>query len=125
VHVDEHVRRPTTQRGQRRVNLGERRPCRLDEERAREVHDPKRHPVALYQRGASAWAALGVVRRSHDPLVAVEEVVDLRVPVGVVAERQCVGAGVQQLERCALGDPDPAGRVLAVGDYEVRVVAFA
>jgi hypothetical protein len=47
------------------------------------------------------------------------------VAVGVVAERDRVGSGLEQVARGALGDPHPARGVLTVHDHEVGCVAVA
>ena len=57
--------------------------------------------------------------------VLVEVGVDLAVAVGVVAERDHVDAGREQLVGDLRRDPDAAGGVLAVDDDEVRRVALA
>ena len=51
--------------------------------------------------------------------------VDLAMAVGVVAERDHVDAGREQLARDLRGDPEAAGGVLAVDDDEVGRVALA
>jgi len=125
VHVDEHVRGPATQLGERGVDLRERRPGGLHEYRAREIDDSEGHPGALDHRYALARAALWIVGGAHDALVAVEELVHLGVPVGVIAERDHVGSGVEDVEGRAFGDADAARGVLAVHDDEVGAVALA
>jgi hypothetical protein len=43
----------------------------------------------------------------------------------VIAKRDGVSAGIDQLEVDALGDAEAAGRVLTVDDEEVEIVALA
>ena len=57
-------------------------------------------------------------RRIRSSLIEVG--VDLAVPVGVVAERDHIDPGGEQLVGDLRRDPEPAGRVLAVDDYERR-----
>ena len=109
----------------RRIRLGEGRANGVEKHLAREVDHAQPPPVLHHHGVAAARAALRIVGRSHDPLLTVEEAVDLPVAVGVVAERDRVDAGLEQLTRRLLGDPDSSGRVLAVGDHEVGLVLVA
>ena len=59
------------------------------------------------------------VRRPDDALGAIEVVVGIAVAVGVVAERDHVGADREQVLAGLLGDPEAAGGVLAVDDHQV------
>jgi hypothetical protein len=97
----------------------------LEEHEAGQVHHREPHPVALDDRVPAARAALRVVRRPDDPLLTVEVPVDLPVTVRMVAERDRVSAHVQQLASRLLGDPNAAGRVLAVHDHEIGLVGVA
>jgi hypothetical protein len=69
-------------------------------------------------------AGLGgeVVRRAQDRVVLVEVAEDLAPLVGVVAERDDVHAGGEQLVGDLRGDPQAARGVLAVDHDEGRVV---
>ena len=69
--------------------------------------------------------AVRVVRRPHHPVGAVEEVIGVAVAVDVVAGRDQVGARVEDVLRGVLGDPQAAGRVLAVDDDVVGPAALA
>jgi len=125
VEVEQNVAGLAAQLGQDRVDLAERGARGLHEQHARHVHDGQPQPGALDHGVATAGAALRVVGRPHDPLLAVEELVRLAMAVGVVAERDRIGADLEQLARRLLGDAHAAGRVLAVDDDEVGPVALA
>jgi len=121
VHVDQHVIRAAVQLREHRVGLGERRARGLEVEHARQVHDRQPLPVLLDHAPAAAGRRLRVVGRSHDPFVAVEQLVDVAMAEGVVPKRDRVGAGGEQRERHLRGDSDAASRVLTVDHYEVRL----
>jgi hypothetical protein len=74
---------------------------------------------------AVAGLAAQVVGRPQDPRLLVEVGVDLAVAVGVVAERDHVDAGGEQVVGQLRRDPEAAGDVLAVDDDERRLVALA
>ena len=57
--------------------------------------------------------------------MALDEDERLLLVEGMVAERDGVGAGLEQLLQDGLGDAEAAGRVLAVDDDEVERVAPA
>ena len=107
------------------VDLLKRRPSGVQEHGAGEVDDPPAHAGLLDDRVAPARIALQIVGRADDAVGRVEELVDLAVPVDVVAGRDHVDAGVEHRRGGALGDAEAAGDVLAVGDDEVRGVALA
>ena len=90
------------------------------EEVAREVDDAERDAVALDERGAPPRLGRQEVGRADDVAPLLEVRPDLAVAVGVVAERDHVGAGPEQLVGVLRGDADAAGGVLAVDDDEVR-----
>jgi len=125
VNVDEYEVGARPELGDDGVRLGERGAGRLHEDGTGEVRDAQAHPVRLHHGGAATRAALGVVGRPDHPLVAIEEAVDLGVPVGVVAEGERVDSHVEQLLRGLLRDTHATGRVLAVGDDEVGRVLLA
>ena len=125
VHVHEHRVGAVAQLGERGVRLREGRAHRLKEHEPGQVHHPEAHPVALDDGVPAPRAALRVVRRPHDPLLAVEVSVDLPVAVRVVAERDRVGSRLEQLARGLLGHAHAARRVLAVHDHEVGLVGVA
>ena len=117
--------RPAAQLGQHRVGLGERRAHAAFR---KTVPDRFTTPSRMPSRSttcARGPGSLRVVRRAHDPLLAVEQVVDLAVAVGVVAERDRVDPDLEQLARRLLRDPHAARGVLPVHDHEVRLVGVA
>jgi hypothetical protein len=74
---------------------------------------------------ASARARRPVIRGPDDAVGTVEVRIDVPVAVDVVAGRDHVDAGVEDLASGLLGDPEPPGGVLAVGDHQVGVEALA
>ena len=86
---------------------------------------PSRCPPASTTVWPRPGLPFGEVGGPHDPLLAVEEPVDLAVAVRMVAEGDGVGAHRQQLARRLLGDPHAARRVLPVHDHEVERVGLA
>ncbi|MEA2497362.1 MAG: hypothetical protein QOJ29_5273 [Thermoleophilaceae bacterium] len=125
MHVHEHVIGAVTQFGERGVGFRERRARRFEVEHPGQVEHAQAFALALDDRVAAPRRSLRVVGRPHDPLVAIEQLVDILVPVGVVAQSDRVGAGVEQCARGLGGDPDAAGSVLPVHDGEVELLAFA
>ena len=86
----------------------------------REVHDAERDAVALDHAGAAARLRAHEVGRPEDVGLLVEVGLDLAVAVGVVAERDHVDAGGEQLVGVLRRDADAASGVLAVDDDEVE-----
>ena len=125
VHVDEDVVRRAGQLGDQRVGLGEGGAPRRHEHVARQVDHRQAHAVAGDDRVAVAGLGAQVVGGPQDPRLVVEVGVDLAMAVGVVAERDHIDAGREQLVGDLRRDPEPAGDVLAVDDDERRVVALA
>jgi len=111
--------------GQQGVDLAERGARGVEEHGARQVHHREPACVALHHRHAAARIALRIVGRAHDPLLAVEVVVDVALLVGVVAEGDRVDAVLEPGPRDLLVDAEAAGGVLAVHHEEVRLVAAA
>ena len=124
MHVHEHVGGAAAQLAKDSVRFGERRTRRFQEQHPRQVHDAQAHAVLLDDRVAAPRRRLRVVRRPHDPLVAVEQLVDVAVTERVVAERDRIGAGIEQRHRDLGRDPDAAGGVLAVDHDEVDALAL-
>ena len=91
VHVDYKRVGLAAQLGQHGVDLAEGRAHRGHEDHSSQVDDPQPDGVALDHGVPVAGAALGVVRRSDDARLPVEEAVYLPVAVGVVAQRDGVG----------------------------------
>ena len=125
MHVDEDVVGQAPEALEHGVDLDERRAARVQVEVAGEVHDAEADAVALDDRLAVAGLGGEVVGRAQDPRLVVEVAVDLLALVGVVAERDDVDAGGEQLVGDLRRDPDAAGDVLAVDDDERRRVALA
>ena len=123
--VDEHVVGAALQAAQRGLGLLEQRVGGVDVEVAREVHDAQAHAVALDNDLAAARLGAEVVRRAQDALGALEVGHDLAPPEGVVAERDHVDPGAQQLVGQPRRDAQAAGDVLRVDHDERRVVALA
>ena len=72
-------------------------------------------------RGAAAGRAGRIVDRADQPRRALDEDQRLLLVPGVIAERDRVGAGVEQLLVDRLGDAEAAGGVLAVDDDEIEL----
>jgi len=125
VEVDEHVVDATVELVEGAVDLGERRPARAQEHVAREVHDAEPHAATLHDARAVAGLAAQVVVRAQDLRAIVEVAEDLAAMVGVVAERDDVGAGPEQHVGDLRRDAEAARGVLAVDDDERRIVALA
>jgi len=125
VHVDEDVVDLALEAAEHRVDLDERRAAGAEVEVPREVDDPQAHAVALHDREAVARLRPQVVGRPQDPLLVVQVRVDLLAVIGVVAERDDVDAGREQLVGDLRRDPEAPGDVLGVDDDEGRVVPLA
>ena len=64
---------------------------------------------------------VGIIERADQPRRALDEHQRLALVPGVIAERDGVGAGVDQLVVDRLGDAEAAGGVLAVDDDEIEL----
>ena len=62
----------------------------------------------------------GVIDRSQKPRLALDEHEGLALVPGVIAERDRIGAGIQEIVADRLGDAEAAGRVLAVDDHAIE-----
>jgi hypothetical protein len=124
VHVDEHMVGAPTQLGQHRVGLGKRRTRGLQEEHPRQVHHAQAQAILVDHGEATARGGLRIVGGPDDPLVAVQQVVDVAVAEGVVAERDRVGARAEERGGDLGGDPHAAGGILAVDHDEVGGLAL-
>ncbi len=86
---------------------------RIDDERALAV-------LGLDQRRAAAGRALRHVGGADEPRGALDEDQRLALVPGMIAERDGVGAGIEQLLIDRLGDAEAAGRVLAIDHDEIE-----
>jgi hypothetical protein len=125
VHVDDHVVDLVLERVQGGVDLGERRPSGVHEQVAAQRDHPQAHVIAGDHAPAVAGLAAQEVGRAQDLRAVVQVGVDLALAVGVVAQRDHVDTGREQLVGQLGRDPDPAGDVLAVGHYERRRMPLA
>ena len=64
--------------------------------------------------------ACGIVQRPQEPRLSLDEHEGFALIPGMVAERDGVGARREDLVADRLGDPEAAGRVLAVDDDAVE-----
>ena len=106
MHVHEDGVGAIAQLGERGVDLGERRAHGIQEELPGQVDHRKPARAGLHDRGRGR-AALRVVRRAHDALLAVEEAVDVPVPVGVAAEGDRVRTRLEQVSALFSVIPTP------------------
>ena len=86
------------------------------------------HPRAgrgLEDVGAAPGRAGGIIGGADQPRLALDEHQRLALIEGVVAERDRVGAGGEELVADRLGDAEAAGGVLAVDDDEIEPPARA
>jgi len=119
VEVDDERVGGAGERVEQLVDRGERVAVHPHVHLAAQADHGDPHAGRLDDRVAPAGVARGEVRRAHDPAFRVQVRIDVPVAVGVVAERDHVGPGVEDLARRLGGDPDPSGHVLAVDDDEV------
>ena len=77
--------------------------------------------LAVDHGGAAAGRAGRIVERADQPRRALDEHQRLALVPGVVAERDGVGAGVDQIVVDRLGDAEAAGGVLAVDHDEIEL----
>jgi predicted PurR-regulated permease PerM len=122
VHVDEHVVDAALEPRKRRLGLLEERVGGVDVEVALQAHDPQADAVALDDGLAAPRLRAQEVRGAHDPVSAPEVGDDLAAAEAVVAERDHVDAGLEQLVGDARGDAQAARDVLRVDDDEGRLV---
>ncbi len=125
VHVDEDVVDLALELADDGVGGREGRAPGLEEDVAAQVDHAEPHAVAFDHRVAVAGLGGEVVGRPQDVLVGVQVGPDLLAVVGVVAERDDVDAGREELVGDLRGDPETGGRVLPVGHHEGRCVLLA
>jgi hypothetical protein len=85
----------------------------IDDERALAV-------LGFDQRGTAPRRALRHIGGSDQPRGALDEHQRLALVPGMIAERDGVGAGIEQLLIDRLGDAEAARRVLAIDDDEIE-----
>ena len=94
---------------------------RVHEHAAHQVDDQHlRSARGLEQVGAAPGRAGGVVGRADQARLALDEHKSLALVERVVAERDRVGAGAEELLADRLGDAKAAGGVLAINDDEIE-----
>ena len=102
-------------RGERVVERVHENPAHgVDHQRALAV-------LGVDQRGAAAGRALRIIERSNEARRALDEDQRLALIPRVIAERDGIGAGVDELVVDRLGDAEAAGRVLAIDDDEIEL----
>ena len=124
MHVDDDGVGAVAQRtgGELAVDRGEGIVERVHEDAAHGVdHQRALAVLGVDQRGAAAGRAGGIVGRADQARRALDEDQRLALVPGVVAERDGVGAGVDQLVVDRLGDAEAAGGVLAVDHDQVEL----
>ena len=87
VHVDEHVVDLRPERVQGGIGFRERVPPGVHEKVARQRDDTETHPVSGHDAPAVARLAAQEVGWTDDPLLGIQERIDIPMPVGVVAQR--------------------------------------
>ena len=86
----------------------------VDDEHARAV-------LGLDHGGAAARRAGGIIDRPDQPRRALDEDQRLFLVPGMIAERDGVDAGLDQLAIDRLGDAEAAGRILAIGHDQIEL----
>jgi len=126
VEVDEHDRRQGAGLLDERVHDLPRRLRRVEEEVAEQAQHRHAHAVARLDDGEAAPRREDALVGGADHALARGEVVaDAAAPVGVVAERDDVGARGEELVGELPGDARAVGGVLAVDDADVHVELLA
>ena len=112
---------PSGQASSSRSIGGERIVERRHEDAADGVDDQRAlAALGVDQRRAAARRALREIRRPNQPRRALDEHQRLALVPGMIAERDRVGAGVDEFLVDRLGDAEAAGGVLAVDDDEIE-----
>ena len=115
---------PLAQRAGRELALdrGERIVERIHEDAAHGVDDEHARAVLrLDQRRAAARRAGRIIDRPDQARRALDEDQRLLLVPGVIAERDRVGAGVDEFAIDRLGDAEAAGGVLAIDHDEIEL----
>src|SRR6516165_12751874 len=93
--------------------IHENAPHRVDDQCARAI-------FGLDHRRAAARRARGIVDRADELRRALDEDKRLFLIPGVIAERDRIDAGVDELPVYRLGNAEAAGGILAIGDDEIE-----
>ena len=94
---------------------------RLHEDAAHGVDDQRALAVlGVDQRRAAARRMARKIQRADQARRALDEDQRLLLIPGVIAERDRIGAGVEQVLIDRLGDAEPAGGILAIDDDEIE-----
>jgi hypothetical protein len=107
------------------LDLGERRAPGAQEDVPAHVDHAEAQPLVLDHARPVTGLAAQEIGRAQDARLGVEVWVDLLAVVGVIAERDRVDPGGEQLVGDLRRDPEAAGDVLGIDDDERRRVALA
>ena len=108
--------------GEFALDRGERIVERVHEDAAHGVdHQRALAVLGVDQSGAAAGRAFGIIDRADQARRALDEHQRLALVPGVIAERDGVGAGIDQFVVDRFGDAEAAGGVLAVDDDEIEL----
>ena len=104
------------------LDRGERIVERIHEDAAHGVDDERALAVlGVDQRRAAAGRAVRIIDRADQPRRSLDEHQRLALIPGMIAERDGVGAGIDQFVVDRFGDAEAAGGVLAVDHDEVEL----
>jgi len=123
--IDNHGIRLVRQRGELGVGFGERGAGDPELDGAAQVEYADALTGSLDDCYPAPRISDRVVGRTNHSVGPVEELICLPMAVHVIAGGDHVDADLEQLVGGLCGDPDAAGGVLAVGDYEVGRVPLA
>jgi len=98
---------------------------RVHEHPPHDLDNQNLRAVARRMHGrAAAGRARGIIGRAHQPVLPLDEDKRLALVPGMVAERDHIGAGIQEIVKNVLGYAKAAGGVFAVDDYKMNIVRF-
>ena len=104
------------------LDRGERVVERIHEDAAHGIDDEHARAVlGLDQRRAAARRAGRIIDRADQPRRALDEDQRLLLVPGMIAERDRVGAGIDEFAVDRLGDAEAAGGVLAIDHDEIEL----
>src|ERR1700691_2418673 len=124
VHVDDNrICVPAKlARGQFVIDRGKRMVEWIHKDAAHGVdHERVAAVLGWNERGAAAWSPRWIVDRTNEFRCSLDEDQRFFLFPGVIAERDGVGAGFEQLFIDGFGNAEAAGRVLAVDDNEIEL----